>query len=124
MESRSPRPSRVGERLDEGMRRGQILRVVGVIALATGLVAGVSTLVVRDQITRHRRDLFSPSARQRLAALGYIAGLAASVELVRLLRDFVSWEPRTMLRRRAIHIIERMERQLQQSAGPRAEIAG
>ena len=106
------------------MRRGQIYKIVGVIALAIGLVTGVSTLVVRDQITRHRRDLFSPSARQRLAALGYIAGLSASVELVQLLRDFVSWEPRTMLRRRAVNIIERMERQLRQSAGPRAGIAG
>lgn len=106
------------------MRRGRIFKIVGVVALAAGLVAGVSTLVVRDQITRHRRDLFSPSARQRLAALGYIAGLAASVELVHLLRDFVSWEPRTMLRRRAMQIIERMERQLHHSAGPRAGIAG
>jgi hypothetical protein len=102
------------------MRRGRIFKVVGLIALLAGAVAGISTLVVRDQITRHRRDLFSPSARQRLAALGYIGGVTASVDLVRLLRDYVSWEPRSLLRKRALQIIERMERQLQ----ARAEIAG
>jgi len=106
------------------MGRGRILRVVGLVALTLGGLAGVSALVVRDQITRHRRDLFSPSARQRLAALGYIAGTVASVELVHLLRDFVAWEPRSLLRRRALQIIERMERQLQHVAGPRAGIAG
>ncbi len=106
------------------MRRGRILRIAGVVVMVAGALAGLSALVVRDQITRHRRDLFSPSARQRLAALGYIAGLTASVELVHLLRDFIAWEPRSLLRRRALQIVERMERQLQHSAGPRAEIAG
>lgn len=106
------------------MRRGRIIRIVGLIALILGAVTGISTLVVRDQITRHRRDLFSASTRQRLAALGYIAGLGATVELVHLLRDYVVWEPRTLLRRRAQQIIERMERNLHQGAGPRAEIAG
>jgi hypothetical protein len=105
------------------MRRGRILKIVGLIALTLGAVAGVSTLVVRDQITRHRRDLFSTSARQRLAALGYIGGLGGTVELVHLLRDYVAWEPRSLLRRRALQIIERMESQLQ-TAGPRAGIAG
>lgn len=106
------------------MRRGRIIRIIGLVALVLGAVTGISTLVVRDQITRHRRDLFSESARQRLAALGYIAGLASSVELVHLLRDYVAWESRSLLRRRATQIIERMERHLHQSAGPRAEIAG
>jgi len=106
------------------MPRGRIFRIIGLVALILGAVTGISTLVVRDQITRHRRDLFSASARQRLAALGYIAGLAASVELVHLLRDYVAWEKRGLLQRRAAQIIERMERHLHQSAGPRAEIAG
>ena len=102
----------------------RIVRVVGLVALVTGAVIGVSALVVRDQITRHRRDLFSSRARVRLAALGYMAGLGASVELVHVLRDFVAWEPRSLLRRRALQIIERMERQLQHNASPRAGIAG
>jgi hypothetical protein len=106
------------------MRRGRILKIVGLIALTVGAVVGVSTLVVRDQITRHRRDLFSSRARQRLAALVYIGGLKASVELVQLLRDFVAWEPRTMLRRRALLIIERMAEELHKAASPRTGIAG
>jgi hypothetical protein len=81
------------------MRRGRIIKVLGLIALIFGAVTGISTLVVRDQITRHRRDLFS-------------------------VRDYVAWEPRRLLRRRAHQIIERMERHLDQTAGPRAGIAG
>ena len=105
------------------MRRGRIFRTTGLLLLTIAAVAGIGALVVRDQITRHRRDLFSTSARQRLAALGYIGGLSASVELVQLLRDFVAWEPRSLLRRRAQQILARMERQLQTN-GPRAGIAG
>ncbi|MGH7501898.1 MAG: hypothetical protein ACREL7_09090 [Longimicrobiales bacterium] len=105
------------------MRRGRIFRTTGLILLALATVAGVGALVVRDQISRHRRDLFSTSARQRLAALGYIGGLNGSVELVQLLRDYASWEPRALLRRRAQQILARMERQLQRN-GPRTGIAG
>jgi hypothetical protein len=94
------------------MRRSTVLRTTGVILLTLGAVAAVGALVVRDQIDRHQRDLFSPQPLKRFAALGYIAGLAASVELVRLLRDFMAWEPRSMLRRRARTIVDRMERQL------------
>jgi hypothetical protein len=94
------------------MDRERILKTTGILLLAMGAAAAVAALIVRDQIERHRRDLFSSSVLQRLAALGYIAGLGASVDLVHLLRDFVSWEPRSMLRRRALQIIARMERQL------------
>jgi hypothetical protein len=105
------------------MRRGRVFRTTGLILLTLAAIAGVGALVVRDQITRHRRDLFSSSARQRLAALGYVGGLHASVELVQLLRDYAAWEPRTLLRRRAHQILARMERQLQRN-GPRTGIAG
>jgi len=107
------------------MDRGRILKTTGILLLAMGAAAAVAALIVRDQIERHRRDLFSPSVLQRLAALGYIAGLGASVEIVHLLRDFVAWEPRSMLRRRALQIIARMEQQLRQtsSAETAAELA-
>jgi hypothetical protein len=95
-----------------------------VILLTIGAVAAVGALVVRDQILRHRRDLFSSRVLQRLAALGYLAGLGASVESVHLLRDFVAWESRTLLRRRASQILERMERQLRQNPEVRTEFAG
>jgi hypothetical protein len=42
-------------------------------------------------------------------------------------RDFIAWEPRTMLRQRARQIIDRMERQLQEHGGisiPHPGIAG
>ena len=98
------------------MDRGRILKTTGILLLAMGAAAAVAALVVRDQIERHRRDLFSPSVLQRLAALGYIAGIGASVEVVRLLHDFVAWEPRSLLRRRALQIIARMEEQLAQAS--------
>ncbi len=108
------------------MRRSRILRTTGLILLTIAAVAAVGGLIVRDQIARHRRDLFSSRALQRFAALGYIAGLGATVELVQLLRDFVAWESRSLLRRRALQILDRMEQQLRQgtSSEARAEFAG
>lgn len=103
----------------------RILTTTGIVLLAAGAVAAVGAIVVRDQIARHQRGLFSSRLVQRFAALGYIAGLAASVEIVQLLRDFVAWEPNSILRNRATQIIERMERQLVAPATvPRHEFAG
>jgi hypothetical protein len=93
----------------EQMRRSTKLRTAGTILLSLGTVAAVGTLVVRDQMSRHQRNLFSRNALKRFAALGYVAGLPASVELVHLLRDFVAWEPSTLLRKRAAQILARME---------------
>jgi predicted component of type VI protein secretion system len=86
------------------MRRSSILRTAGFILLG-------------DQISRHRRNLFSRQALKRFAALGYLSGVPASIELVQLLRDFVTWEPNTILRRRAAQILARMERQLGEQTG-------
>lgn len=103
------------------MLRSRIARTTGLIIITIGAAAAIGVLVVRDQIARHRRDLFSSHPLQRFAALGYISGLGASVDLVQLLRDFVAWEPRTLLRRRALHILSRMEQQLAaQGSGPGA----
>ena len=65
-------------------------------------------MIIRGQITRHQRDLFNPRAFKRLAALGHISREPASVDLIRLLRDFIAWEPRKMLRERAQAIVDRM----------------
>lgn len=97
-------------------------KTAGIVLLAIGVLAAVGAFVVRDQMSRHRRDLFSRHALRRFAALGYIAGLAATVELVQLLRDFVAWEPHRLLRRRAGTILTRMEGQLEQ--GSRPEVVG
>jgi hypothetical protein len=108
------------------MRRSSILRTTGFILLGVGAASAVGVLVVRDQISRHQRNLFSDQALKRFAALGFLSGASASVEIVQMLRDFVAWEPNTILRRRALQILVRMERQLgrQTSDGVPAGLAG
>lgn len=85
------------------------LKITAVTVLAAATAGAVAALVVRDQITRHRRDLFSPHALRRLAALGYMSREEASVDNITLLRDFIAWEPRRTLRNRARAIVHRME---------------
>jgi hypothetical protein len=59
-------------------------------------------------VRRHKAALFSPIRFRRLTALSYLAG-QGSVENIRLLRDYVAWEPSPILRRRAARMIRRME---------------
>lgn len=85
------------------------LRTAGITVLAAAAAGAIAALVIRDQITRHRRDLFSPHPLRRLAALTHMNREPASVDAIRLLRDFIAWEPRTLLRKRARSIMVRME---------------
>ena len=85
------------------------LRIAGITVLATAVAGAVAALVVRDQMHRHQRDLFSPRALRRLAALGHMSGKPATVDNIRVLRDFIAWEPRKLLRNRARSIVLRME---------------
>ena len=78
--------------------------------LAAAAAGAVAALVIRDQMTRHSRDLFSSRFLRRLAALGYMARADATVDNINLLKDFVAWESRKSLRNRAAGIIGRMER--------------
>ena len=75
-----------------------------------GAVAGAvgGWIFAQRRLVRHRRDLFSPRPLRRLAALGFLAG-QNGVESIRLLRDYLAWETRPMLRRRATNIVRRME---------------
>jgi hypothetical protein len=74
-------------------------------------------LVLRDQIARHRRDLFSAHPLRRMAALSFLARhREATIDAAQLLRDFVAIETRPLLRRRAQRILARMERRLQDAA--------
>lgn len=91
------------------METRQILRTTGFTVLAVAAAAALGALLVRDQISRHRRDLFSPHPLRRLAALGYLGGRPASVDTILLLRDFMAWEARPLLRRRAAALVARME---------------
>ncbi len=85
-------------------------RNTGIVVLAAAAAGAVAAWVIRDQIQRHSRDLFSPSFFRRLAALGHMARAEASVGHINLMKDFVAWESRGALRRRAQVIVERMER--------------
>jgi hypothetical protein len=98
----------------------RVLRTTGFTLLAVAAAAALGALLVRDQISRHRRDLFSPHPLRRLAALGYLGGLPASVDVVLLLRDFIAWEPRSLLRKRASVLLARMEGALATRARPEA----
>lgn len=88
----------------------KILKVTTITVLAAAAAGAVAALLVRDQISRHRRDLFSPHTLRRLAALGHMAGAEATVDNINLLTDYLAWEPRGLLRDRARSILERMER--------------
>jgi hypothetical protein len=91
------------------MKSNRTFRTLGLIILVILAVAGLGTLVMRDQISRHKRNLFSGHAFRRFAALSYLARMEASIDLVHTLRDFVAREPRSMLRNRGRQILERME---------------
>ena len=85
------------------------IRRAGITVLIAAGFGALTALIIRDQITRRQRDLFSGSGIRRLAALGHISRAPASVDAVNLLRDFISWEPNGLLRERAVSIVARME---------------
>ena len=91
------------------MESKRIVRTAAVAALAVAAAAAVGVLLVRDQISRSKRDLFSPHPLRRLAALEYLGGVPASVDTVLLLRDFLAWEQRPLLRKRAAAVLQRLE---------------
>ena len=82
-------------------------------AVTAGFLGGliIGLLAWSTQIQRCRRDLFSRSPVRRLAALGYIGG-RPSVDAARLLTEYVSWERRAVLRRRAERLLRRMQAHL------------
>jgi hypothetical protein len=83
-------------------------KVALVTVLAAAAAGALAVVIVRGQIRRHRRDLFSPRPFRRLAALGHMGREPGTVDAIRLLRDFIAWEPRKMLRERAESIVDRM----------------
>jgi len=86
----------------------RVARVAVVTVIAAAAAGAIAVLIVQGQIRRHHRDLFSPRPFRRLAALGHMGREAASVDAIRVLRDFIAWEPRRMLRGRAESIMHRM----------------
>ena len=92
------------------------LKTAGITVFAVAAVGAVAALLLRDQLVRHQRDLFSPQPLRRLACLGHMARHDATVDNITLLRDFVAWEPRKLLKNRAKVILKRMEDQAQEAA--------
>ena len=80
---------------------------------ALGFLGGVAAgaLLWSDQMRRSRRNLFSRSAVRRFLALGHVGG-QCTLENAVLLREYLAWETRPMLRRRAQFALRRMEQQL------------
>jgi len=93
------------------MGMSKTLKAAGIALAAVAAAAAVAALLVQDQIDRHQRNLFSPYPLKRLACLGHMARSEPSVERINLLRDFVAWEPKKLLRNRAWVILKRMEDQ-------------
>lgn len=90
------------------MRRQR--RVDDAKAVTAGFLGGliIGLVLWSTQIRRCRRDLFSGRPLRRLAALGYLSG-RPSVDTARLLTEYVSWERRPALRRRAQRMLRRMQ---------------
>jgi hypothetical protein len=80
--------------------------VVFSVAALAGFAAGWH--LATRHVERHKEALFSPNRFRRLAALSYLAR-HESIDTIRLLKDYLAWEPSVMLRRRAARMIERME---------------
>ena len=91
-------------------------RSIGLFLLGVGTVAALGTLVLRDQVVRQQRNLFSSNPVRRLAALRHLNGEPATVDAVTVLRDFSAWEPRHLLRNQAAAVLERMESELRHGA--------
>jgi hypothetical protein len=87
------------------------LKIAGIALAAVTTAGALAALLVRDQIDRHQRNLFSPIPLKRLACLGHLSRAEATMSNINLLRDFVSWEPRRLLRNRGRVILRRMEQE-------------
>jgi len=81
---------------------------VGFVAVGFigGLAAG-SVMWSRMQ-RQYRRNLFSKSPLRRVAALGYLRA-RPTVNTAQLLREYVAWEPRSILRIRGVRMLKRLE---------------
>lgn len=81
--------------------------------IAAGFIGGViaGLLIWSVQMKRFRRDLFSRNVVKRYAALGYLGG-HPGVETAQLLTEYLRWESKAVLRRKAQRLLQRMEGRL------------
>jgi hypothetical protein len=81
--------------------------------LSIGVVGGFLTgfALWSRQLHVDRRSLFSRNPVRRFAALGSLR-TSADEQTVTLLREYVAWEARPQLRRRARRLLRNVERSL------------
>ena len=101
----------IGDDSESGDRLGRFLKVAGVALLGAAAVTALGAWLARDQMDRHKRDLFSPHPLRRLAALGYLKS-HPGVDNVLLLRDYLAWEDQALLQKRASTVLDEMEEAL------------
>jgi hypothetical protein len=78
--------------------------------VAVGFLGGIAagTLIWSRLQRQYRRNLFSRHTIRRVAALGYL-NARPTVNTAQLLREYVAWEPRPMLRDRGVRMLKRLE---------------
>jgi len=78
--------------------------------VAVGFLGGIAagSLMWTHLQRQYRRDLFSKSPLRRVAALGYLRA-RPTVNTAQLLREYVAWEPRAILRQRGAQMLKRLE---------------
>ena len=82
--------------------------------VAVGFVGGVAagTLVWSRVQRTHRHELFSQHRFRRVAALSFLRG-RPTVATAQLLREYIAWEPISLLRQRGVKLLHRVEAVLQ-----------
>ena len=77
---------------------------------AVGFIGGVAagSLMWSRMQRQYRRDLFSKSPLRRVAALGYLRA-RPTVNTAQILREYIAWEPRAILRQRGVRMLKRLE---------------
>lgn len=93
------------------------VRRIGLFLLGAGAVGALTALLLRHQVVRHRRELFSPNPFRRMAALRHMSGEPATVDAITLLRDFTAGEPQRLLRSQAAAVLARMQGELRSRVG-------
>jgi hypothetical protein len=78
--------------------------------VAVGFVGGLAagTLLWSRMQRQYRRNLFSRSPLLRVAALGYLRA-KPTVNTAQILKEYIAWEPRAILRRRGAKMLQRLE---------------
>jgi hypothetical protein len=78
--------------------------------LAVGFLGGVAagSIMWSRMQRQYRRNLFSKSPLRRVAALGYLRA-RPTVNTAQLLREYIAWEPRSVLRYRGSRMLKRLE---------------